>query len=169
MFFLETFPATDDVEILPLATPSAEFDPEILDLYSRVSTDLPVAVPVNENGLGDWFYDAAITAAKYLGPILSRAGHPLLQAAGTAANAIYEVSQQKPTSGANQTTPNTWEKPPKQKFRPGVANWEGNIPERKKKKKNKKPKKIIQVSPEEFARIQRSGTAGKNFRRIKNG
>jgi len=111
--YLETFPATDDLEILPLATPSAEFDPEVLDLYSRVSTDLPVAVPVSENGLGDWFYDAALSAARYIGPALSMAPHPILKGVGMAANGLVEyVDKNSGAKGANTSAPNAWGPPP---------------------------------------------------------
>jgi len=107
--FVETFPSTDDLEILPLAVPSAEFDPEVLDLYSRVSTDLPVAVPVNENGLGDWFYDAAVTAAKYIGPVLSALPHPVLKGIGTAATGIANyVDSNSGSNGSNKSAPNAW-------------------------------------------------------------
>jgi hypothetical protein len=138
--FLETFPSTDDVEILPLATPSAEFDPEILDLYSRVSTDLPVAVPVNENGLGDWFYDAAVTAAKYIGPVLSALPHPVLKGIGTAATGIANYVDKNPTStpagnGANKNPPNSWAA--QRKMQPDYE----RLSAKPGKKKNKKQKK----------------------------
>lgn len=119
--FLETFPGSDDQEILPMATPSAEFDPDCLDLYSRVIVDLPVAVPVNENGLGDWFYDAATTAAKYIGPVLSALPHPMLKGAGIALQGLSNVMQadsSKPKrvrkrkaaqpQSQQQTPPNSW-------------------------------------------------------------
>lgn len=122
--FLETFPSATDLETLPLATPSAEFDPDVLDLYSRVITDLPVAVPVSENGLGDWFYDAAVTAAKYLGPIMSMAPHPIIKAAGTFATGLATAAGAKPAKTAgttavkwpamknSMTPPNAWGNPP---------------------------------------------------------
>lgn len=132
--FLETFPSTDDLEILPLATPSAEFDPEVLDLYSRVTTDLPVAVPVNENGLGDWFYDAAVSAAKYIGPVLSMAPHPVLKGIGMAATGLsdYVDSQPKDSAGkgANTSAPNAWGAPKRAQSR------------------TPKPKKLVYASPD---------------------
>lgn len=119
--FLEKFPGPDDKEVLPLATLSAEYDPDVLDLYSRVIADLPVAVPVKENGLGDWFYDAASTAAKYLGPVLSALPHPMLKGAGLALTGMSEVmtaSEKKKTrakKAANQSVapPNSWGPPPR--------------------------------------------------------
>lgn len=121
--FIETFPGSDDQEILPLATPSAEFDPDVLDLYSRITVDLPVAVPVAENGLGDWFYDAASTAAKYLGPTLSLMPHPMLKAAGVALTGMSEVMEKsnkktkkkkesRPVRLQSAAPPNSWGAPP---------------------------------------------------------
>jgi len=116
--FLEKFPGPDDKETLPLATLSAEYDPDVLDLYSRLVSDLPVAVPVNENGLGDWFYDAAVNAAKYIGPVLSRMPHPLLSGLGTAVSGMSAVMQadkqpkkKKPQQKPKQSQlepPNSW-------------------------------------------------------------
>jgi len=120
--FLEKFPATDDLEVLPLATLSAEYDPDVLDLYSRVVTELPVAVPVNENGLGDWFFDAASQAAKYIGPVLSALPHPMLKGAGMALTGLSDVmnqpkkrrTRQKPASAA-VPPPNSWGVPASRK------------------------------------------------------
>jgi hypothetical protein len=117
--FLEKFPGPDDREVLPLATLSAEYDPDVLDLYSRIVSDLPVAVPVMENGLGDWFYDAASTAAKYLGPVLSALPHPMLKGAGVALEGLSSVMEgnNKPKKKRKQTQqaakqnlppPNSW-------------------------------------------------------------
>jgi len=110
--FFEKFPGPDDKEVLPLATLSAEYDPDVLDLYSRIVNDLPVAVPVRENGLGDWFYDAASTAAKYLGPVLSGLPHPMLKGAGMALTGMSEVMQknEKKQKANKQSVPppNSW-------------------------------------------------------------
>jgi hypothetical protein len=118
--FLESFPGPAEIDLLPLGTPSAQFDPDALDLYSRISTSLPVGVPVSENGLGDWFYDAAITAAKYIGPVLTKLPHPALQAAGMLANGIANAAdkpkKQKQPKPQPKTLalapPNSWGPPP---------------------------------------------------------
>jgi len=117
--FIEKFPAVDDLEVLPLATPSAEYDPDVLDLYSRIVSDLPVAVPVRENGLGDWFFDAATTAAKYLGPVLSAMPHPLAKGAGVVltgmANSMapHVKAPKKSKTIQNSPAPNSWGPPPR--------------------------------------------------------
>jgi len=164
--FLETFPANDDKEILPLATPSAEFDPEILDLYSRVITDLPVAVPVNENGLGDWFFDAAQTAAKFIGPMLTSIPHPVARGAGMVISTLGNYNNPKSQKlltkapageGANMAPPNSWGPAPRSSRPPGPA-WEvmGGQPGAKpKKKKNKKKKKVVNLSNAQFRQLER--------------
>jgi len=116
--FLETFPSASESQILPLATPSAQFDPDVLDLYSRVMVDLPVAVPVRENGLGDWFYDAVQTASKYIGPMLAMAPHPALKGLGTVMTGMSSVMEKdkksKPVKAlASATPPNSWGAPPR--------------------------------------------------------
>lgn len=85
--FLETFPDPSQAEILPLATPSGEYDPDALDLYTRIISDMPVGVPVKENGLGDWFLGAISDAAKAIGPALSLIPHPAARIIGGALQA----------------------------------------------------------------------------------
>ncbi len=93
--YYESFPALSQLTILPLASPSCEFDPDALDLYSRILVDLPVGVKVKENGLGDWFMDAVSTAARYLAPALSALPHPIAKGAGALAQYIGDTMPQK--------------------------------------------------------------------------
>lgn len=72
--YLETFPTVAEAGILVLATPSAQYDPVALEIFSNALTQLPVGVMVRENGLGDWFSDAVMTTSKYLSPVLEAAG-----------------------------------------------------------------------------------------------
>lgn len=54
-FYYESFPSISEKDILVLATPSCEFDPVALNLYSHAMSVMPVGVPVAENAAGDWF------------------------------------------------------------------------------------------------------------------
>jgi len=116
--FMESFPSNAEQDILPLATPSCEFDPDVLDLYSRIMVELPVGVPVRENGLGDWFFDAVTSAAKYIGPVLSALPHPIAIGAGqiltSLGNANKKPKKAKPQKVVNQQLPppNQWGPPP---------------------------------------------------------
>ncbi len=84
IFYVERFPTPDEKDIVLLTKPSACHDPVALEIYDRMLKEMPVGVPVAENGLGDWFYDAISAAA----PILSAMPHPLAKAAGMAAGAV---------------------------------------------------------------------------------
>jgi len=52
---IERFPSAADADLVVLAKPSPRYDPIALELYSHCMQSMPVGVPVNENGLGDWF------------------------------------------------------------------------------------------------------------------
>lgn len=68
--YVESFPSVEEKDILVLATPSAEYDPIALELFSHAMAAAPVAVFVSENGLGDWF-DGVVSAATKVLPGLS--------------------------------------------------------------------------------------------------
>lgn len=53
--YVERAPTQSEPSIAVLATPSAGLDEKAMQLYSHTITQLPVAVPVGENALGDWF------------------------------------------------------------------------------------------------------------------
>jgi len=118
--FLETFPDPSQADILPLATPSGEYDPDALDLYTRIIADMPVGVPVKENGLGDWFLSAVSDAAKAIGPALSMVPHPaakiiggaLMAGAPIADSIIAERKQArkaKTANASNNRVPAVWQ------------------------------------------------------------
>lgn len=64
---LESFPGPRDVKDLTIATPSASFDPRTLEIYSHTLCQAPVAVPVGENPLGEWFMNIASKIGDVLG------------------------------------------------------------------------------------------------------
>jgi hypothetical protein len=76
--YLETFPTPSDRSILVLATPSAQYDPVALEIFSHALTYLPVGVPVRENGLGEWFQKAMSLANEYIAPAADLFGFPLV-------------------------------------------------------------------------------------------
>lgn len=139
-FFYESFPSSSDPTILALAKPSAIYDPCALELYSRVLQELPVGVPVRENGLGDWFLDAASQAAKYIGPILTALPHPVAKGAGMALQYLGETGQRYVKQ---QTPPNTWEQASGMSV--PMSDMERIIHEQKKKDKKKMKKKVAKA------------------------
>jgi len=90
-WIIEKFPTLDEPTIMILATPSPQYDPIALEAYSRIIYRLPVGVPVRENGLGDWFRQAASSLGSIAGPILSMLPHPAAKAAGTAITAVSKA------------------------------------------------------------------------------
>jgi len=114
-YFYESFPGQSDPGTLALAKPSAKYDPCALEIYSRVLQSLPVGVPVRENGLGDWFFDAASKAAKYIGPVLAALPHPIAKGAGAALSYFGDTAkehQKKPRKPKERQIqpPNSWER-----------------------------------------------------------
>ncbi len=84
--YLERFPTVSEPEILVLATPSAKLDPLALQIYSEALMSLPVGVPANENGLGDWFAGVVKKVTDFLTPAAAATGFPLVAAASGVAN-----------------------------------------------------------------------------------
>lgn len=78
---LERFPGLDDINLSVLSKPSPLQDDNALELYSRIVRDLPVGVPVDQNGFGDWFAGIVNTAKEYIAPVLSMIPHPAAQGA----------------------------------------------------------------------------------------
>jgi hypothetical protein len=145
--YYESFPSQVQLQILPLATPSCEFDPDALDFYSRIMVDLPVGVQVRENGLGDWFLDAASKAASFIGPAIAALPHPIAKGAGAALSYLGETGGNYVKRNQQAPPPNTWEESS------GFDDW--NTPQQRnprvqiqnakprKKKKAKQPKKSL--------------------------
>lgn len=67
--YVERAPTHTEPELSVLATPSAGLDNMALQIYSQAISQLPIAVTVAENGLGDWFRDVARVVAKIARPI----------------------------------------------------------------------------------------------------
>lgn len=78
--YYETFPYTNENAILVLATPSAEYDPVALEIYSKALSNMPCAVPVHENFQGQWWADVVESISN----VLNFIPHPLAQAAALA-------------------------------------------------------------------------------------
>jgi len=54
-YYVEKFPTHFDASIVTLSDPSAPYDPLILEIAGRAMGEMPVAVMVKENPLGEWF------------------------------------------------------------------------------------------------------------------
>jgi hypothetical protein len=92
MVYLENHPAFTDTAIYSLAKPPPCRDDIALSMYTCIMREMPVGVPVSENGLGDWFADAISNVADYVSPVLSAIPHPMTQAVGMGLRAAGNVA-----------------------------------------------------------------------------
>jgi len=93
MVYLENHPSFSDTPIYSLAKPPPCRDEIAMSMYTCIINEMPIGVPVSENGLGDWFADAISTVADYVSPVLSAIPHPGTQAAGMALRAAGNVGK----------------------------------------------------------------------------
>jgi hypothetical protein len=92
-YFIEKIPTDTDQALLVLARPPAPYDPVILEVYSRVMQRMPVAVPVGENPLGEWFNDIMDGVAAVF-PALGQALTPLFGPAKMIGDALGAGAKQ---------------------------------------------------------------------------
>lgn len=154
--FYEAFPGPEDVKTLVLAKPSCKYDPCVMELYSRLVQELPVGVPVSENGLGDWFLDAATKAAKYIGPALAMMPHPIAKGAGAALTYLGNTGSDyvKRQNSERIAPPNAWEQPGGLPPLPPKTRSSGYVPQNviaKDKKKVKKAKQKLKKAKAQAA------------------
>ncbi len=138
-YIYEAFPGLGEVDLVPLANPSCQYDPCALEIYSRVISYMPVGVPVDMNGMGEWFLDAVGKAAQFVGPLLTQAPHPIAKGAGMALTYLGNtaLAQNRRPKNDMQVAMNTWKPVPKA-LPPLPALPPGAKPQKKKKKKSRR-------------------------------
>jgi len=105
-YIIERFPSQLDTDLVVLATPSARFDPQALDLYSEIIRSMPVGVPQRMNGLGDWFAEAVSTASDFIAPVLSAIPLPMAQMASKAVSTAGGIAKKlAPSKPMQQSGP----------------------------------------------------------------
>jgi hypothetical protein len=112
IYYYESFPGLAEPDILVLASPSAEYDPVALNIYSHCIGRMPVGVKVGENGLGDWFYGIAKKVYDIFSPAIKAIPHPAAQAAGILGDSFLTAPS---PAGSNK-------KPKKKKAPAGAVN-----------------------------------------------
>jgi len=91
---IERFPTIgDDPNLLVVASPSCKEDRLALRVYADTVRLLPIAVPVAQNGFGDWIKNAASTVYKVVAPMIRMSGNPHMIAALTGGEAIYNLGK----------------------------------------------------------------------------
>jgi len=115
IFYYETFPNQSEKDILVLATPSAEYDPLSLEIYSHAISRQPPAVMLSENPMGEWFADVIESISN----VLNYIPHPFAQKLGMvgkpAAGALRVITgntASKPTEQTLQILPDRGPAPP---------------------------------------------------------
>jgi len=69
-YYLESFPLSESL-LLPLASPSAPFDPKALALISMVNREMPVGCRIRDNPSGEWFWEALTSVLPVVGTVAS--------------------------------------------------------------------------------------------------
>lgn len=82
-FIVEVAPTAANTTLVSLASPSSEYDPDALVLYSRACRELPAGVKVSMNAGGDWWRIVS-GAINWAAPIISKMGPYGAAAAGVA-------------------------------------------------------------------------------------
>lgn len=77
---VERFPSDAESDILPIATPTAPYDPFALEIYSRVVQKMPAGVPFTENPMGEWWNKMLDVIEEYIAPAVAAIPHPIAQA-----------------------------------------------------------------------------------------
>jgi hypothetical protein len=83
-YILERFPSDAEGQILVIATPSADYDPCALEIYSRVVQRLPSGTPFTDNPSGEWWQRMLSEIGKVAAPMIKMIPHPLAQGLGAA-------------------------------------------------------------------------------------
>jgi len=64
-WFIERMPGPKETDLVVLATPSSPYDPLALEIYTQCLREMPPAVMLSENPLGEWFRSALAKVADY--------------------------------------------------------------------------------------------------------
>ncbi len=83
----ETLPSSEDMKELALATPSPQWDPRALELYSHIVNELPPAVPFADNADGSWFQKVSSALRDYA-PSIGAALGTVIPGAGAIGNLL---------------------------------------------------------------------------------
>lgn len=91
--YVERAPTIYDASLAPLASPSAGYDVNTLQLYAQAINMLPCAVKVNENAAGDWF-KAVVSVLKHVAGPVGAVMNTFVPGAGLVGNAVQQIMGQ---------------------------------------------------------------------------
>lgn len=156
-FYYESFPTVLDTEIVTLAKPSADYDAVALALYQHALNSLPVGVPANMNGFGDWFAGIVSNVAKYggaaIGSMVPGLG-PVIAGAGALADSYLAAQTPKTRPAAKKSRAQAAQPPPK----------------KRKERKSRNPKSLTnheknQIENDIVARLRTEGRSKRGRRK----
>lgn len=140
IWYYEEFPDTTS-SVLTLATPSCDFDPLALRLYTEVLNSLPVCVPSSWNTAGDWWWDVVNAIKEHAGKVGmmlgGRQGAVIGGAAATVAGWAQGRYLTSPGSGGSGVPRQ------RQQTQARVIQVQANQPKKKKKPRNRNNTKVL--------------------------
>jgi len=98
-YVVERVPSVSEPDYLVLTRPPADYDPLALEIYTRATTKLPVAVTVGENPLGEWFNDVLEVVGEWapkIGNFIGGAAMPIGSVIGAGAKTVLQQRQPVP-------------------------------------------------------------------------
>lgn len=109
-YYVERIPSANDANLLVLTRPPTPYDPTVLEIYSRILSQLPIGCTVAENPLGEWFNDVLEAVAMYapaVGSAFGGLGTVFGQGIGAGANTWLKsrAKQEKPSQQVLKAKP----------------------------------------------------------------
>lgn len=138
-YIYERFPSPDEADFSLAAQPCAEYCAEYFEIKTRMLREMPVAVPVDENFLGEWLYNAITSVF----PVMKRAIHAITSPEEERTQESKDISKL-----ANAVTKLTTQRQPPVISGSGSANANPGVtrPRAPRKKKNRNavaPKPVV--------------------------
>jgi len=114
-YYIERCPSVSEPDFLVLARSPPDYDPMALEIYTRTVCELPVAVPVDENPLGEWFNDVLETVSEWapkLGNVIGGHGKTLGNVVGNLAGKSLRERSEMPEPSVLAEAPQVVHKKP---------------------------------------------------------
>lgn len=103
-WFIERMPGPSESDLVVLATPSSPYDSLALELYAKCMRDMPPAVMLKENPLGEWFKAALGQVANYAPRIGNMVGN-FVPGAAAIGNVVGQMARTTSSLGRSAPPP----------------------------------------------------------------
>jgi len=104
-YYFERLPSPDNQQLLVLTRQPASYDPQVLEIYARCMAEVPVAVCVGENPVGEWFarvLNAIGTVAPIVGNAVGNAARGSRKVIGAV---MHEINRDDPFNDVRMLPP----------------------------------------------------------------